>query len=427
MKLTDLEKAMLDGAHGKGVQKAMELNLRYAEALGAEEFVEVASAGGYLIDRNITPRCVPGSPELDIPFQEMLSTHYLDSDEVVEIPHVCVPSFHVETCIDERYYAEQGYAEAHRDRYRNNLKFLADIGVQLLCTCTPYLAGRVPVLGQHVCWMESSAVVYINSIYGARTNCEGNQSAFAAMLTGRTPNWGYHLDENRLGTHLIRVETDVNDMKEWGLLGYFAGKLVADKVPVIDGIRSVPELDMLKNFGAAAASSGGVELYHIPGLTAEMHTVEQAFGGRKPAAEVVYGKAERDAAYEQLNCTVRSQDVDFVMVGCPHCSIDQLRELAILLDGKRVSDHVNMWVFASESVRHAAERCGYTQIIERAGAKVMIDTCPALGQFVPKGTTSMVTNSAKQAHYLPNFKGIGAWYGDIHDCVNAAVSGKWRG
>jgi predicted aconitase len=422
MRLTDQEKAMLEGELGPGVQKAMELNVRYAIALGAEEFVDVSSVGGYLIDNGDGVRITEAGT-----FDEMMSRKYLDSDEVVEIPKVRVPSFQVETCMDPRYYAEQGYDEKARNRYLENCAYLADKGVELLCTCTPYLAGKLPLLGQHVAWMESSAVVYINSILGARTNCEGNHSALAAMLTGKTPNWGYHRDENRLGTHLIQVETEVNDMKEWGLLGYFVGKLVQERVPVLDGIRGIPEPDMLKNFGAAAASSGGVELYHIPGITAEMQTVEQAFGGRAPLETVVYGKRERDQALEQLNCTGKTRDVDFVMVGCPHCSMDQLWELAKLLEGKKVSDHVNMWIFTSESVKHVSDRNGFSAVIERSGAKIMVDTCPALGQFVPAGTTCMVTNSAKQGHYLPNFKGIGSWYGDIDDCVEAAVSGKWRG
>lgn len=421
MRLTDGEKAMLDGAEGPGVQKAMALNLRYAQALGAEDFVDVSCAGGYLIDNGDGVR-IDGAASFD----EILSRKYLDSDEVVQIPPVKVPSFQVETCMDPKYYSEQGYSESARDRYNENCRYLAGIDVQLLCTCTPYFAGKVPLMGQHVSWMESSAVVYINSVYGARTNCEGNQSAFAAMLTGKTPNWGYHRAENRLGTHLIRVETDVSDMKEWGLLGYFVGKSVGEKVPVIDGIKKTPDYDMLKNFGAATASSGGVELYHIPGVTAEMQTVGQAFGGRAPEEVLVYGEKERQAAYEQLSCTGKREDVDFVMVGCPHCSVDQLWELAGLLKGKKVSGNVNMWIFAAQSVKTVADRNGFTKTIEDAGAKIMVDTCPALGQFVPRGTTSMVTNSAKQAHYLPNFKGIGAWYGDVSDCVHAALTGKWR-
>jgi len=420
MRLTDQEKAMLDGKEGKGVQRAMEMNVRYAEALGAEEFLDVASAGGYLIDNGDGVR-IDG----DASFDEILSLKYLDSDDVVEIPHVKVPSFQVETCMDPKYYLEQGYSEKVRDRYLENCAYLAKIGVQLICSCTPYYAGKVPLMGQHCAWMESSAVVYINSVYGARTNCEGNHSSLAAMLTGKTPNWGYHLDENRLGTHLIKVETKVDDMKEWGLLGYYIGKHVGEHVPVVEGIQNIPHYDMLKNFGAATASSGGVELFHIPGITPEMKTVEEAFGGKKPQEILVYGEKERQQAYDQLNCTGKSNDVDFVMVGCPHCSIDQLWELANLLDGKKVKDSVNMWIFAAQSVKNTADRNGFTETIEKSGAKVMVDTCPALGQFVPKGTTCMVTNSAKQAHYLPNFKGIGAWYGDIYDCVRAAITGKW--
>lgn len=422
VRLTEEEKAMLDGQQGPGVQKAMEMNVRYAQALGAEDFVDVVSAGGYLIDNGDGVR-IDGEASFD----EILSRKYLDSDEVVKIPHVKVPSFQVETCMDPKYYAEQGYSKAARDRYLANCEYLAGIGVQMICSCTPYYAGKVPLIGQHCCWMESSAVVYINSIYGARTNCEGNMSALAAMLTGKTPNWGYHLDENRYGTHLIHVETDVTDMKEWGILGYFAGKLTGEKVPIIDGIEKVPHYDMLKNFGAASASSGGVELYHIPGITAEFQTTEQALGGKQPMVEVAYTKKERDAALEQLNYTGKSRDVDFVMVGCPHCSLDQLWELARLLEGKKVSDHVNMWIFTAESIKHVADRNGFTRTIEASGARVMVDTCPALGQFVPEGTTCMVTNSAKQAHYLPNFKEIGAWYGTIEDCVHAAVTGTWGG
>jgi predicted aconitase len=185
---------------------------------------------------------------------------------------------------------------------------------------------------------------------------------------------------------------------------------------------------MLKNFGAAAASSGGVELYHIPGVTPEMRTVEEAFGGRQPLETVTYGHSERQKTYEMLNATGNKSNIDFVMVGCPHCSIEQLWELSRLLQGKKINSGVNMWVFAAQSVKTVADRDGFTKIIEDAGAKIMVDTCPALGQFVPEGTTAMVTNSAKQAHYLPNFfKDIGSWYGSIEECVDAAISGKWIG
>jgi predicted aconitase len=423
MILSDYEKSLLDGKEGIGYQRAMEMNVRYGDALGAERFIEVASVGGYLVDNGSGVRL-----EGNASFDEILSHKYLDSDEVVKIPHVKVPSFQVETCMDAKYYTEQGYTSFERDRYLANIKYLSQIGVELLCTCTPYLVGKVPLLGQHVAWMESSAVIFINSVLGARTNCEGAESALPAMLTGRTPYWGYHVPENRLGTHLINVEYEVNDMKEWGLLGYFAGKVTGERVPVMNGVSYVSDIDWLKNFGAAAASSGGVELYHIPGVTPEMQSVDMAFGGRRPEAVVTYGKKERQQTLDMINSTAKKSDVDFVMIGCPHCSIDQLWELASLLDGKKVSNKVDMWIFTSQSVKSVSDRNGFTKTIEDAGAKIMTDTCTALGQFKPKGATTMVTNAAKQAHYLPNFfKDLGAWYGTVNDCVNAAVSGKWTG
>ena len=176
-------------------------------------------------------------------------------------------------------------------------------GVNILATCTPYQVGNLPLRGEHCAWMESSAVIYANSVLGARTNCEGIASTGAASLTGKIPCWGNHLDANRHGTHLISVQgLRVESFQDWGLLGYFAGGVAGEDHPVITGSVSRPDLTELKHFGAAAATSGGVELYHIPGITPEAPTVAAAFNGAAavPAA-VVYGPAERRAMYETLN------------------------------------------------------------------------------------------------------------------------------
>ena len=122
--------------------------------------------------------------------------------------------------------------------------------------------------------MESSAVVYCNGVLGARTNTEGRESTGAASITGKIPYWGFHIDENRLGTHHVDVEVDVDDMMDWGLLGYGIGEVVQEDIPVLAGIRHTPSMIKLKHFGAAAASSGGVEMYHIPGVTPEADTME---------------------------------------------------------------------------------------------------------------------------------------------------------
>ena len=422
MRLTDEEKAMLDGKEGLAVQKAMEILVRYGEALGAEKLVDTKNVGGFLIAKRGQMEKT-GAPSFDALFSEF----NLDSTESFEFPHVKVPSCQFETDLEPDYYRLSGRSDADRALYEKNMAWLRKIGVKTMCTCAPYQVGNVPVKGEHCAWMESSAVVYINSVLGARTNCEGAESTTAAMLTGKIPYWGYHCPEYRLGTHLVRVETPILTSKDWGLLGYYVGKIVQDKVPVLDGISVVPNRDMLKHFGAAAASAGGIELYHIPGITAEMNTLEEAFGGRTPAETLKFGPQEKRWAYDLLNSVGTSTDVDFVMLGCPHYSIDQVETVARLVEGRKIKDGVHFWVFVPQSIKDLAVRCGYVDVIEQAGGLVMRDCCPALGQFKPAGAKVMATDSGKQAHYLPNFTGIESWYGSVEECVDAAITGKWGG
>jgi len=282
------------------------------------------------------------------------------------------------------------------------------------------------VKGEHCAWMESSAVVYCNSVLGARTNTEGKESTGAAALTGRIPDWGFHLDANRHGTHLVEVGIPVDDIMDWGLLGYWLGEIVQDQIPVLTGALVNPTLVKLKHFGAAASSSGGVEMYHLPGTTPEAATVEEAFGERKIADTLRYSAAERRRAYENLNCA-RERKIDFVMLGCPHNSIDQVWLIASLLEGRRISSDTALWVHTPRALRDTAERNGYVRMIEDAGGVVMSDTCPAISRHMPKGARTVATDSAKQAHYLPAITGVEAWFGSVRDCVEAAISGTWNG
>jgi predicted aconitase len=247
------------------------------------------------------------------------------------------------------------------------------------------------------------------------------------MLTGKIPYWGYHLDENRLGTHHVRLDIDVESTADWGLLGYYIGEVVQDRVPVVTGVRQAPDLARLKHFGAAAASSGGVEMYHLAGITPEAPTLEAAFGSKRPVMTFSYGKAERRLAYERANVTAKSRDVDFVMLGCPHYTLEQIGEVCRLLEGRRVHANSGLWIFTPRQTKQLADRQGYTKIIEAAGAQLMSDTCSALGRVMPKGTRVAAADSAKQSHYLPAIMGIECWFGTTADCVEAAVTGRWSG
>lgn len=423
--LSNAERAMLDGAQGPAVQKAMDLLVRYAEALGAEDFVETNNVAG-----------VPGSSPQWVKeyyaadggdYRAVFSRFDLDSDEVVDVPRMNAFSCHLQGGMDPELWRDQGMSEEAFANFAGDEAETAAHGVQILKTCTPYIAGNVPVMGEHCAWMESSAVVFCNSVIGGRTNCEGRESTSAAMLAKRIPNWGFHRDEYRKGQHLVDVQVPVGDVFEWGMLGYFVGGAVEDTIPVIEGQVSHASLIRHKHFGAAAASSGGVEMYHMVGITPEAPTREAAFGGAARGERFVYDTAARRQVYETLNSVGECTDVDYVMLGCPHYSIEQIAEAARLLEGRKVHANSALWIFTSRAVKATAEANGYVEAIRRAGGLLMTDTCSAISQAVPKGTKVAALDSAKQVHYLPAMMGIEGWFGTTAECIDAACTGQWRG
>lgn len=424
MRLRDDEKAMLAGDQGPAVQKAMDLLVRYGEALDAQCLVDTRNVAGTI---GATTPFLRQYAEREGGMDAVFSEFNLDSVEVVRIPKVKVFSSHLQQGIDPRHAERQGISPDVVRIYETGQAYSSGLGVQPLNTCTPYQVGNVPVKGEHCAWMESSAVIYINSVLGARTNAEGRESTGAAMLTGKIPYWGLHLDENRRGTHLIQLDIDVSTTADWGLLGYWVGEQVQDCIPVIEGVSHQPNLARLKHFGAAAASSGGVEMYHLVGVTPEARTREQAFGATRPSATWRFGEAERRWAYEQVNVTARDAQVDFVMLGCPHYSLEQIWEVCQLLEGQRLSANTELWIFTAASIKQLADVAGYTRIIEQAGGHVMTDTCSAIGKVLPKGTRVAAVDSAKQAHYLPAIMGIQAWFGTTGECIQAAIDGRWKG
>jgi predicted aconitase len=219
----------------------------------------------------------------------------------------------------------------------------------------------------------------------------------------------------------------IESLMDWGLLGYFVGDVVQENIPVISGPISKADVIRHKHFGAAAASSGGVELYHMVGITPEAPTRAAAFGPRRPGEVIRYGAAERRRTYEALNSNGTSPDVDYVMLGCPHAALEQLEEAARLLDGRRISPNTALWIFTSRVIKLQADAKGLTKAIADAGGLVMTDTCSAIGRTLPKGTKVVALDSAKQAHYLPAIMGIEAWFGTTSDCIEAAISGRWNG
>lgn len=422
MQLTDEERAMADGRDGPAVARAMDLLLRYGRALGAERLV---ATNNVVASISATTPFMREFARRQGGMDAVFSEFSLDSDEVVAIPKIRTFATHTQLGFAPDEPERMGVDEATVQFYRQGEAYVTGLGVQATNTCTPYQVGNLPTRGEHCAWMESSAVVYCNSVLGARTNTEGRESVGAAMLTGRIPHWGYHLPENRYGTHRIVLDVEVESTEDWGLLGYWIGEQVQERVPVVEGTHAIPNLARLKHFGAAASSSGGVEMYHLVGITPEAPSAEAAFGGRAPVRTLRYGAAERTATWERLNATASDTHVDYVMLGCPHYTLEQLWEAARLIEGRRVHPSCELWIFTAGAIKSVADRNGTTKILADAGARVMTDSCSAMSRAAPKGARVAAFDSAKQAHYLPAILGIQAWYGSTAECIEAACTGRW--
>ena len=413
MLLTHEETEMLNGGKGPAVQKAMQILVALGESFGAERLVPInnvhMAGSSVLVAEEAGTRFVEDIRKQGGKFITRVTTN--------------------PTAVDPTRWEEIGIPESDSILQTRLTDAYAGMGANSCNTCIPYLVGNAPRFGEHMAWGESSAVVFANSVCGARTNREGGPSGLASALTGRTPEYGFHLKENRYGKFLINVETPLRDMTDYGTLGYFAGKIAGQDTPVFTGIPSDPTLEQLKALSAALAASGAVSMFHAVGVTPEAPTLEEAFGGNDPEKVLVFDQAERDKAEAALN-KEPSDHVDWILVGCPNASVQEIREVAEALQGKKVHPDVALWVTTAGAMYAMAERMGYIQTIEDAGGVVVRETCPFLARsrvIAPKkGYKTLTTNSAKMAFYAPGQFGLPTHYGNLERVMKAAVNGVWR-
>lgn len=402
---------MLEGKKGPVIQKAMEILYRLGEIYGAERMLPIASVhmpgSSVVVSGKAGARFVSEVADGGGKFRVFTTLNPAACDLHEEHPGIFEPDLVALQHELTRAYGAMGAVACH--------------------TCVPYLVGNVPRLGQHVAWGESSAVAFVNSVLGARTNREGGPSALAAALVGRVPAFGYHLDEGRRGTVVVRVGASLDCMEDFGTLGYFVGKVCGDSVPVFVGVEQA-DLDSLKMMGAALASSGAVALFHVVGVTPEAPTLDSVVRSRG-TPELYFGSEEKAATAAQLNRASRSE-VDLVVLGCPHVSVTEFRRIAELLAGKRVHSNVELWVLAPLQIQVMAERAGWVRAVKEAGGRVVADTCPVLGAIRPLTQRlpyrSLATNSAKLAHYAPGQWQLEVHYGPMERCIAAAIRGYWE-
>ncbi|MBM4421675.1 MAG: DUF521 domain-containing protein, partial [Chloroflexi bacterium] len=229
------------------------------------------------------------------------------------------------------------------------VKAHTELGCASAMTCTPYWAGHWPTWNMHMTSIESGVTVSCNSVLGAHTNRDGFFSVYAA-LTGRYPRFGYHLDRNRVGTHRVKVAAALNGTTDFSCLGFHIGKIVGTQVPVFDGFSRRPTLDELDALGAGLATTGGVSMFIVPGITPPFDSIESAFAGSASRQELVVKQADIDAVYGMFETTSRGGAVDFVHLGCPHASLEEMKDYARLLGGRKAAPTVDFWITTSRAV-----------------------------------------------------------------------------
>ena len=376
MKLTSEEQHMLDGEYGRATQKAMEILVALGTIYNAERMVPVTSA-------QIAGVSYDNLGEAGLHWLSEMA----DGGGKTRVLTTLNPAG-----MDIENWQALGISE---DFARNQLSVIdayARMNVVTTCSCTPYLIGNLPHFGQHIAWSESSAVCYANSVIGARSNREGGPSALAAALTGVTPEYGMHIEANRRPGVTIHVEARLPGTNDFGVLGVVIGKRLEQSkekpIAYITGIDQA-SVENLKSFSASVATYGGTALFHMRGVTPEADRFAA------PAATITITPADLDQAQQALT-NAEIDEADFVSLGCPHLTINEIARIAELLEGRRVTKE--FWITTARPTKQMADRMGYTRIIEAAGAKFATDTCcvvaPIKGRF-----TALITDSAKACYY----------------------------
>ena len=398
MELTQQEKAMLDGKEGYAVRKSMEILTALGEIFGAKSLIDVGSVQ------------VAGVSYHNLGDAGLEFLNSLAADGKVKILTTLNPAG-----MDLENWQQLGISPEFAEKQNLVIDSFQRMGILVSCTCTPYLIGNLPLYGEHIAWSESSAVTFANSVLGARTNREGGPSALAAAFVGKTPNYGLHLDENRVPDVHVEVNAKLSKLSDWGALGYAIGRKAENKIPFITGIKTA-ELDELKSFCASVVTYGAKPLFYIKAITpgADLQT--------QPKETVTIEQADLKGGYDAINDQI--SDIDFVCVGCPHCSIKEIQQIANLIKDKKVKEGTELWVATSRTAKQLADKRGYTATIEAAGGKFACDTCMAVAPL--KGRfKALATTSAKGCFYSRQNL-MKTKMGSMEECINAAVTGKWN-
>ncbi len=410
-RLTENDRSMLGGEHGDAVAFAMRLLVAFAESLGAPALLDVSGAhiDGCLyhgqVNLDFVERLVAGGGRVRVPTTLNVGAIDLIHPELIRLSN-----------------PEQAPA-------RRLMRAHEELGCIPSFTCAPYQTKFRPAFGQQIAWGESNAIVFANSVIGARTNRYGDFIDLCCAMTGRAPAWGLHLDGPRRGQVLFRLtgfpsSLEASDSLYVGI-GLLIGSEAGDRVPVIEGLPPPPSEDLLKALGAAAASSGSVALFHAVGITPEAPTLRDAFGGGEPETIIEVRPEDIADTLARLSTAPNGTPLTAVCLGTPHFSIAEWeRLLAALPDPGTQPPRVPIYVNTDRKTLARIEADTRFDTIRRNGLVVVTDTCTYLTPILERLDGVVMTNSGKWAHYAPGNLGVDVAFGELEECVASAFAGR---
>lgn len=413
LELTLEDQALLAGERGEAAQVAMRIVVKMGELFGARELISVSRAH---IDSGI----YEGQSGLD--FVEML---------LARGARVAVPtSMNVVSLDLERWQQNSRVPQSYASPARRLAEAYLKMGAKPTFTCAPYQYKDItPTFGEQVAWAESNAVNFVNSVVGARTNKYGDFFDICLALTGRAPAYGLHLTENRRGQLVLKLKDVPPALLQtdafYQILGYLVGRLSGNNIPVIEGLPPTVTEDQLKALSAGSASSGAVALFHVVGVTPEAPDLETAFGGVAPLEIIELDLERLRQARRELSVNPAGDDrPDVIALGSPHFSLAECRQLAELIEDRKVAPGIEFFVATNRAVYHALSQSGLLAKLEAFGANVTQDTCVVVSPLIATEAKLLMTNSAKYAYYAPGKLNMPVVFGTLSECVNSAVAGR---
>lgn len=411
VRLTAAEREMRAGERGEATAMAMRVIVALADAEGADKLIAIESAhiDGCLyhgpVGLDFAERLASGGGRVAVPTTLNVSALDLLHPELIRLD-----------------------AET-----RASARRLMDAYVEMGCaptwTCAPYQLPDRPRRGAQIAWAESNAIVFANSVLGARTGRYGDFTDICAALTGRVPYAGLHRAENRRARIVFMVDWPAAghfaEDELFGLIGIIVGQESGSLVPAIVGLPADTTEDQLKSLGAAAASSGATAMFHAVGITPEAPTLDAALGTAEPESVIEITPALLRAAWRSLSTADAGRSLTAVSVGTPHFSLPQFHELRRLLDGRTVHPSVQMYASTARHTLAELESAGVAEELREAGVTMVVDTCTYVTPILSAVRGSAVmTDSAKWAWYAPGNLGVDVLYGSLADCVRSAIAGR---